>query len=227
MKKTQVLFVITALSLSIGALGAYTIFLNHFGQGFELQARIQHLEQKFLEEQTRNNLLSYQLQDLQQTVALAMPKDKKLIASLNDAGKSLASSLRLPASVSKIDTSSVAYARAQDLFKKRKFSEAAEKFKVIGEKYPTSGYVVQAHFFVIESLFNKKDYKTCLEEIEKMMMLFPEHELTGFAMMRMAAISDSIGQLSEAQEIARTVLAYYEHPDLVKSAQIYLNKAEE
>lgn len=227
MKKSQIIFALTALSLSVATLGAYTIFLNHFGQGFELQARIHQLEKKFAEEQTKNRLLSYQLNDLQQTVALALPTDKKLIARLNEAGRSLASSLRLPASVSQIDTSSVAYAKAQELFKKRKFAEAAQKFKQVSEDYPTSGYVVQAHFFVVESLFNKKEYKSCLEEIEKMMMLFPEHELTGFAMMRMAAISDSNGQLGEAQEIARTVLSHFEHPDLIKSAHGYLEKAAE
>lgn len=227
MKKSQILFVMMALSLSVGTLGAYTVFLNHFGQGHELQAQIRHLEEKFREEQTRNNLLSYQLQDLQQTVAMALPSDKKLVAKLNETGKSLASSLRIPASVSRIDTSSVAYAQAQELFKKRKFTEAASKFQELSEKYPTSGYVVQSHFFVVESLFSKKAYKECLDEIEKMMMLFPEHELTGFAMMRMAAISDSNGQLGEAKEIARTVLAYFQHPDLVKSAQTYLSKVEE
>ena len=97
----------------------------------------------------------------------------------------------------------------------------------MSEKYPTSGYVVQAHFFVDESLYSKKAFKECLEEVEKMMMLFPEHELTGFAMMRMAAISDSNGQLGEAKEIAKTVLAYFQHPDLVKSAQSYLSKVED
>ncbi|MFP5519631.1 MAG: tetratricopeptide repeat protein [Bdellovibrionia bacterium] len=224
MKKNSYLFVIACLLTAIFSLGAYSIFLNYFGQGHELQARLRLLEESVEAEKNRNNLLSFQVKDLQQTVALAFPDDKKLLAKLNEPARGLASSLRLPASENQLDLSGVLLEKGKTAFQRKNYDVAIKNFNQLIAEYPLSGYVVSARFFKIESLFHKKDYKECLSQIDELLQLYPEHEMSGFALMRMAMISEGNGQLEEAKEISRTVLKNFDHPFLHEQAKRILQE---
>lgn len=219
MKNSSFLFVITCLSIAVGALGGYSVFLNYFGQGHELQAQIRQLENKFHQEQFKNNLLSYQLQDLQQTVAMILPQDKVQLAQLPPEAKGLSSALRRPASEQKIDLSGVIFEKGKAAFKERKFEDAIRLFKQVVTEFPVSAHVVESRFFIAESFYQRKDYKSCLSQIEEMIVLYPDHDLTGFAMLRMAAISEINNQLDEAREISNTVLRNFDNPKLVELAK--------
>ncbi len=66
--------------------------------------------------------------------------------------------------------------------------------------------VTQAYFFWAESLFLRGEQKACLDVIDQMIDLYPDHDLTGFIMLRMGQILQLRSRTEEASEVYRTVM---------------------
>ncbi len=217
MRNQNSFFVIFALSLTVGLLGVYSVFVGHFNgqQAFEYQ--ISALKKQVEQERFQQELLSYQLKDFQQTVAQVLPDNKTLQA--NYELNKLATAVRAPASASALDLSGVMFARGKKFFQNKEFDKAIKEFNSLMTQYPLSPYRVEAQFFVAESYFLKKDFRSSLVGIEHMVVQFPEHELTGFILLRMGQISEISNQTDEASEIYQLVLKNFQNEDLKKQAK--------
>jgi tol-pal system protein YbgF len=223
MRSYNQLFYIFCLSLTTGILWSYMIFANYFNSGWELKKETASLEEKLADSQFQVTLMQYQMKDLEQTVASVIPREK---LDQENPYKDLVQNLRAPASIPTLDLSPVLLEKGKKLFSNGKFETAAKEFEKLKNQYPASAYQVQARFFLAESLFLQREFKKCTDVIDEMVTQFPEHELTGFILLRLGQISERNNQTEEAQEIYRTVLNHFPQKPLKEQAQTLLKSLE-
>lgn len=216
MRNQNSFFIVFCLCLTLGLVSAYAVFVGHFNGQKHYERTLAKLQKQIDNEKLNNSLLSYQLKDFQQTVAQVLPDNKKILAKYEL--QNMASIVRTPASIESLDLSGVYYEKAKKSFAERDYDEAIQKFYDLIEKYPLSKHSVEAHFFIAESYYLKKDFRNSLTEIDKMVTQFPQHDLTGFILLRMGQISELNNQAEEASEIYKTVLGNFENEILKKQA---------
>lgn len=217
MKNLNSLYAVFFLSMTVVAVGAYATFVGYFNGHEQYELRLADLRKQVEKEKFNNALLSYQLKDFQQTVAQVLPDDKKLQA--NYELRNLASVVRSPASDDSIDLSPVLFEKAKKFFNNKDYDKAIQEFNALLNKYPLSQHGVEAHFFIAESYFLKKDFRSSLSEIDQMVTQYPQHDLTGFILLRMGQISEYNNQTEEASEIYKTVSKNFKNEDLKKQAR--------
>jgi TolA-binding protein len=217
MKNQNSLFVVFCLCLTIGIVAVYGVLVGHFNGHQKYEIQISALNKKVEKEQFNNSLLSYQLKDFQQTVAQALPDNKTLQAKFEVSN--LASAVRSPASESAIDLSPIIFERAKKYFTQQSYDKAIKEFNNLLDKYPLSSHGVEAHFFIAESYFLKKDFRNSLATIDDMVTQYPDNDLTGFILLRMGQISEINNQVDEASEVYKTVLKNFKNEDLRKQAR--------
>lgn len=217
MRNQNSLFIAFCLSLTLGLVSVYAVFVGHFNGHEQYELSLAVLKKNVDKEKLKNSLLTYQLKDFQQTVAQVLPDEKQLQA--NYKLRTLASIVRAPASTESFDLSGVYYEKGKKFFAEKDYEKAIQEFYSLLENYPLSGHSVEAHFFLAESFFLKKDFRNSLTEIDKMVTHYPQHDLTGFILLRMGQISELNNQAEEASEIYKTVLGHFKNETLKKQAK--------
>lgn len=217
MKNQSSLFVVFCLCLTAGLLSVYAIFVGYFNGHQQYEMRLTALQKQVDKEKFDNSLLTYQLKDFQQTVAQVLPDNKKLQAKYDL--KNLASSVRAPASDEALDLSPVLFEKGKKFFNSQSYDKAIQQFNALTDKYPLSSHAVEAKFFIAESYFLKKDFKSCLQEIDSMVSQYPDNDLTGFILLRMGQISEANNQVEEASEVYKTVAKNFKNEKLKEQAR--------
>ncbi len=217
MKSQNSVFIVFCLCLTLGLVTAFSVFSRYFGSGQNQEIRLTQLQKQIDKENFEKELLAYQLKDIQQSVASALPSNKKLQAQTDL--KNFASALRKPASESELDMSGAMFERAKTYFTDKEFDKAISEFRKLTEQYPFSQHNVESRFFMAECYFVKKDYKSSLSLIDEMVSLYPDNELTGFILLRMGQISEINNQYEEASEVYRTVQKNFKNDKLKAQAK--------
>lgn len=217
MKNQNSLFVVFCLCLTVGMMGGYAVLVGHFNGHEEYEMRLANLQKQVEKEKFNNSLLSYQLKDFQQTVAQVLPDNKTLQAKYEL--KNLAAVVRAPASEDSLDLSGALYEKGKRYFNGQEYDRAIREFNKLIETYPLSQHNVEARFFIAESYFLKKDYRSSLGQIDEMVTQYPQHDLTGFILLRMGQISEMNSQTEEAAEIYKTVAKNFKNENLKKQAR--------
>lgn len=217
MKNQNAVFLIFSLCLTVGLVAGYSLFVGYFDGHQQYEARLALLEKQVEKERFNNSLLTYQIKDFQQAVAQVLPDNKKLQAHYEM--KNLAAVVRAPASDEAIDLSGVFFAKGKRYFNGQEYDKAIREFSQLLQKYPLSAHGVEARFLIAESYYLKKDFRSSLSEIDEMVTQFPQHELTGFILLRMGQISENNNQAEEASEIYKTVANNFKNEELRKQAR--------
>ncbi len=200
MRNQNFLFICFCLILLTGLMQSYALFQNHFSPHKDDQKMISELKNSLEKEKLQRILTQNQLSDYQQQVAAQLPEFEEI----NKGSESY--QLRNLASVSQapidgFDLSKTLSERAKAEFRDGKLDQAVKSFSLMIKKYPTSPLVPESYFFMGEAYFMMQNPQDCLDVVDKMMNHFPEHELTGFLMLRMGQILQSQGRSDEAREV--------------------------
>ena len=140
--------------------------------------------------------------------------------------RDLGLNLRAPASIEQLDFSAVILERGKKYFSSGKYEVAGKEFEKLKNQFPASAFQIQARFFLAESLYLQRDFKKCTEVIDEMVLQYPDHELTGFILLRLGQISEHNNQIEEAQEIYRTVATHFSQKPLKDQALTLLKSLE-
>ena len=198
-------------------------FSGYFNSGWELKREAKILQEKLEDSEFRASLLQHQMKDLEQTVASEISKEK---LNRSETFRDLGLNLRAPASIEQLDFSAVILERGKKYFSSGKYEVAGKEFEKLKNQFPASAFQIQARFFLAESLYLQRDFKKCTEVIDEMVLQYPDHELTGFILLRLGQISEHNNQIEEAQEIYRTVATHFSQKPLKDQALTLLKSLE-
>ena len=226
MGKQNFLFVSFCLILVMGLMQSYSLFQAHFSPHWENVRKISQLQKQLEEKNLRIAELENQMYDFQQEVAAQLPALQKMQKTPKTFQlRSLASVTQKPIEV--FEMSGPLSERARAEFRRGEFKNSAASFSSLIQKFPTSPQVIQAHFFWAESLFMAGQQQECLDVIDQMMQQFPDHELTGFIMLRMGQILQTRNRTEEAAEVFRTVRVKFAANQELKAQATHLGHALE
>ena len=182
----------------------YFTFQEYFSPHKDDLKKIARLRGDLERQQLKVAELESQVVDFQQEVAAQLPALEKMRGSPDTFQlRNLASITQKP--IEAFEMSGPLSERARAEFRKQDFSASSKTFKELTEKFPTSPQVVEAYFFWAESLFLSNRPQDCLDVIEQMLVHYPQHELTGFILLRMGLIFQSRNRGDEAKEVYRSV----------------------
>lgn len=222
MRNQNFLFICFCLILLTGLIQSYALFQNHFSPHKDDQKKIAELNNLLEKEKLQRILVQNQLSDYQQEIAANLPEFESIAKGSDQYQlRNLASVSQAP--IDGFDLSKSLSERAKAEFREGQFDQAVKSFAELTKKYPSSPLVAESYFFMGESYFMLQKPQDCLDVVDKMMNHFPEHELTGFLMLRMGQILQSQGRSHEAKEVFSLVsekFAYnHELKDQAKSLE--------
>lgn len=226
MARQNFLFITTCLVLLTGLLQAYFLFERHFDPHQDDVKKIARLSEALEEKNLQIAQLENQMVDFQQEVAVQLPALQKIDRTPKTFQlRSLASVTQKPLNAFEMSGALNEKARAE--FRKGDYAGAARSFSNLAQKYPASPVVIQAYFFWAESLYLNNQHQECLDVIDQMMTLFPDHELTGFIMLRMGQILQARSRTEEASEVFKVVSKTFAKNSELKTQADKLSKAIE
>jgi len=109
----------------------------------------------------------------------------------------------------------------------REFEGGTERLQRLIENYPSSFYQIEAQYLIIEAQFNQGNHDKVVDGVNRMVDLFPENRLTGYALLRLGGVFESRDRLEEALKVYRTILfSFPEEKSLVDLASQHVDLLE-
>jgi TolA-binding protein len=227
MKSQTYLFVIFCLLLTTGLIEANHLFHDYFSPMKAQQEHIVRLEAQVERQKLQVAMLKNQIADETQQVAWAVPALENMKpGSKNYALRNIASVSQ--AATESLDLSKPLLEQAKAEFRRGEYDQSARTFQELMKKYPTSPVLVESLFFQAESYFMNGKYQECLDVVDHMITQFPDHELTGYILLRQGQILEARHRSEEAEEVFRLVMKKfaYNH-ELSKQAKKMLETSVE
>ncbi len=188
----------------------------------EFKAEIQHLRAELKHNKLSSDLDAEEFLEFRQYVATLMPE----VVEKNGEGETGYPFRSLASTISKPDSERLRSTIAKTLFEKgkedyrnKKFAQANRAFKQLIDKFSYTPYVTESYFLMAEGYYQSDEMEECTNVIQQMIELFPSHELTGFAMVRLGRIYESQNRNEEAVDIYRTVLRSFPQRDVASQAK--------
>lgn len=221
--KTPV-FVAVCLFIVSVLVSLHALVRNNSGPAELLKSHLAIVDRQRQAAELRAKILSHELVDFQQHVAVLMPD------ALSEENDERGYPLRQLASVAgsasgdmiAIERASGLFEKAKDQFRKKDYESANGILTSLLAKYPESSHVAEAHFLLAESRFQLKEYAESASTIEKMIEAYPENELTGFALLRLGKIFEIQDRLEDAGDIYRSIITNFKQPALTSHAKTSL-----
>jgi TolA-binding protein len=221
---------IFVLILLFGLMQAHSAFREHFHGSQNYIRHIHQLEGQLAEERFRYELTRSQFAEFKQDLSLVLPavlKNTKPDSEASYPLRNLASVAALGAPNELVTLSSRAqFEVARGSFRQGQFDRAVRELNIFVNKFNYSPHIAEAYFLLVEAQFQLQNYEDSLRFAERMVDLFPESELTGFALLRMGRVMEKQDRPEEAVEIYRTVVKSFAYPDLNVQAKTLLQSVK-
>tara|TARA_B110001454_G_scaffold122549_1_gene114484 strand:- start:82021 stop:82701 length:681 start_codon:yes stop_codon:yes gene_type:complete len=158
---------------------------------------------------------------------LAVLEKEGAIPANSLALQNLRSQLRSPASLPQIDMSLLEAEKIKKAFRAKNYFEVTEMAEEFLDKNSQSVMVPEVTFFASESYFLNRQFDKAINSIEKMTNLFPDHIMTGYALLRLGQISEKADQTAEAISIYKIIKTQFKDKSLVAEAEHRITRLEE
>lgn len=185
---------------------------------------------KVAREQLKKLIVKGKFADFKQDVALLLPKEiqKRKIEEEKQKLRDLASviphegthEITLGYSAAKM------LKMGKEKVRKRLFKEGVIELKRLIDKFPDSVHVVEAHYLIIESYAQQDKNINVIEWVDKMVELFPENRLTGYALLKVGSLYELDGRHEDALRIYKTIVAVYDDSKLLAQARVAVDQLE-
>ena len=195
----------------------------------EFKAQIVHLKNRSEQEHLAMTLEREQFLDFRQTVAALMPEVIKEKGEGEDGYvyRSLASTIsRGEAEQVRTTIAKTLFESGKEYFRKKQYARANRIFQQVIDRYGFTPYVAESYFLLSESHFQASQLEESTSVILTMVELFPSHELTGFALVRLGRIYEIQNRNEEAVDIYKMVLRSFPQRDVASQAKSSLKGVE-
>ena len=119
-----------------------------------------------------------------------------------------------------------AYEQGLKFMEEKKWDDALLVFEKLLKEFPYSKWVTEAQYYICETEFQVRDFKATADCVSQMVEMFPESELTGFQMMRLAQVHEMNGQVDEASEIYQIIQSQFDEPILKRQSLESIRRLE-
>jgi TolA-binding protein len=207
----------------------YAELREYFNPLDAYKERVAKLEESVKAEKFKHLLTSYEFHDFRAHVGTILPN------AIKEKGPGeKAYPLRSLASVVQRRTNEVlVVARAKNIFEQGKtyfrqknYELAAQQFQLVVKDHPYSAHVAEALFLLVESYYLTRQFENCVMAANKMIDVYPEFELTGYAMLRLGKVYEYQERHEEAIEIYKTVMKAFPSRDIASQANNSLRSVE-
>ncbi len=226
MMKRSVL-AIFCLFLIMGFFNLYIFIQTQSNSVPELKVQNAKLEWELKNQELKTMLANYELEDYRQYLALVLPNEIRNNSPANYQLRNLASVVKEPLSDNlAIERASSLLSKAKKAFEGKDYVGSNKLLHNLIEDYPDSIHSVEAHFLLIEGQYQSQDFENCIASIDDMLTLYPENELTGYAMLRLGKIFESQDRVEDAVEVYKALIRDFKSEKLQSQARLSLKGVE-
>ncbi len=222
------LFSSVILLICLAIIGLRISVANDDGQLKYLAQKLAVAERHAAESDFRERLALDSSRETREFIAQNIPaalKDRPKDATTYGI-RNIASVLNSTSSSLQIERASSLLEKAKADFRARNFEESNLRLGKLIKLYPDSLHGPEARFLLVEGYFQAHDYEACIEVVEEMIRLYPESELTGFALLRLGRIYEGRDRIEDAAEIYRSVVSHFSQNELKQQAQASLKAVD-
>ena len=215
-------FLCLILAMTAGWMQFYSASRELFNGVGDYKKEISALKNYNARDHLKLALEREQFLEFRQSVATLMPDVLKKNGLGQDgyAYRSLASTItRSEAEQIRQTIAKTLFEKGKDYFNKKEYAKSEKIFKQMIERYGYTTYVAESYFLLAESQFQLSEMEDCTNIIQQMVELFPHHELTGFALVRLGRIYELQNRNEEAVDIYKTVLRSFPQRDVASQAK--------
>lgn len=194
-----------------------------------LSMKIHKLENALERQQVRRLVDRHQMENFRQEVAAALPPALKHVAeAAKDYPLRNLASVTMKGQSGKLDdlVATSLFETGKGLFRKGDFERSNRMMQKLIDQYSYSTQVVEAHFLLAEGQYKLGNIEAASATIDKMVELFPDSELTGFALLRLGQIFEQRDRYDEAVQLYRTVLRTFPYRSVATQAERSLRDME-
>ncbi len=193
-----------------------------------LRERLQLAEKRLAESYFRERLAQEDNQETREVIAQNLPG---LLKGLPETSKTyqlrtIASVVNSSSKTLKFERASSLLERAKEEFRAHNYHESNVRLEGLLKSYPDSIHGPEARFLLVEGYYQSKDYEACIEVVEQMIRLYPESELTGFSLLRLAKIYERRDRIEDAAEIYRSISQNFSQAELKRQAELSLKAVD-
>lgn len=217
------------LVLTIGWMQFYASVRETYNGVDELNKKLDETKKSFERRELAMELDREQFLEFRQHIATLMPEVVK------EKGEGLEGYpyRSLASLITKSENDAVKKTIAKTLFEsgkthfaKKEYGKAIKVFDKVIDRFGYTPFVPESYFLLAESHFQENELEECTTTIQKMVELFPHHELTGFSLVRLGRIYEIQKRNEEAVDIYKTVLRSFPQRDVASQAKASLKGVE-
>lgn len=218
-----------ALMLTVLYLQTYWVVKDFTNPAPLLNLKLERLETDLEREKLRREIDLQQMENFRQEVAAALPPALKGITELGkDYPLRNLASVTMKSQSEKLKSlaASNLFETGKVLFRKGQYERSNRMMEKLIAEYSFSTQIVEAHFLLAEGKYKLGELEAATATIDKMLELFPESELTGFALIRLGEIYEQRERYDDAVQIYRTVLRSFPYRTVASQAERSLRDME-
>lgn len=212
-------YALVALGISTFLLGGYAYLKDHFHDPSPYHDRIGDLEEEVEREKFRLEISRLEHEEFRQSVATILPDALKDNKEMNYPKRLLASvTQRQEADYYRTLQANSLFVKAKALFRAKDYHASNPLFKKIIQDHSYSSHLAEAYFLLAEGHFQLSQYEQSVKVIKQMVQLYPETELTGFALLRLGKVYEFQDRPAEALQLYQTVLRSFPQRSVASQA---------
>ncbi len=194
-----------------------------------LNAKIERLQEQIDRQNLRSLVDQSQMEHFRQEVASALPPALKHVAETGrDYPLRNLASVTVQGNNPKLQAlvASSLFETGRVLFRKGEYDRSNRIMEKMIDRYSHATQVVEAHFLLAEGQYQIGQLDAASATVDRMVELFPESELTGFALVRLGQIFEKRERYDEAIQLYRTVLKSFPFRSVASQAERSLREME-
>ncbi len=222
------LFSSVILLICLAILALRQTVSNDVNQVEILREKLAQAEKSAAEADFRERLALESTRETRETVAQVIPGALKNLPadSSTYSLRSVASVVNSTDAGLQIERASSLLERAKDEFRNKNFEVSNARLTKLLKLYPDTLHAPEARFLLAEGFFQAGEYEACIEIVEDMIRLYPESELTGFALLRLGRIYEGRDRIEDAAEVYRSIVTHFPQGELKRQAEVSLKAVD-
>ncbi|BDX07301.1 tol-pal system protein YbgF [Planctobacterium marinum] len=113
------------------------------------------------------------------------------------------------------------------ILKEKKYDEAIPEFRAFLKSYPQSEYAPNAHYWLGQLLFNKRDWGAAEQHFEQVVKFYPDSGKRADSILKLGVIAQKRSNIAKATQLFEQVIAEYPNASEKRLAETRLKNIRE